>query len=41
MNAAQVVFLIIAAITLFSAGMVVSLKNMMHSALMLILALLG
>ncbi|NMB60084.1 MAG: hypothetical protein GYA12_13010 [Chloroflexi bacterium] len=41
MNAAQVVFLIIAAITLFSAVMVVSLKNMMHSALMLILALLG
>jgi NADH-quinone oxidoreductase subunit J len=41
MSPAQVVFLIVAAMTLFSAVMVVSLKNMMHSALMLILALLG
>lgn len=41
MSPAQVVFLVVAALTLFSAVMVVSLKNMMHSALMLILALLG
>jgi NADH-quinone oxidoreductase subunit J len=41
MSAGQIVFLIVAAVTLFSAVMVVSLRNMMHSALMLILALLG
>lgn len=41
MSGLQVVFLIVAAVTLFSALMVVSSRKMMHSALWLVLALLG
>jgi NADH-quinone oxidoreductase subunit J len=41
MTAAQVIFLIVAAITLISAVMVVTLRKMMQSALALILTLLG
>lgn len=41
MSAAQVIFIITAAVTLFSAVMVVSVRRMMHAALWLIVALLG
>lgn len=41
MSGLQVVFLIVAAVTLFSALMVVSSRKMMHSALWLVLTLLG
>jgi len=40
-NAAQVIFILAAAITLFSALMVVSVRRMMHAALWLIVTLLG
>ncbi len=39
MTAPQVVFLIIALVTIFSAIMVVSIKNLFHAALWLILSL--
>lgn len=41
MSGLQVVFLLVAAVTIFSALMVVSARKMMHSALWLVLALLG
>ena len=41
MSGFQIIFLIIAAVTLFSAFMVVASRRMMHSALWLILTLLG
>ncbi|MBN2257214.1 MAG: NADH-quinone oxidoreductase subunit J [Anaerolineaceae bacterium] len=41
MSAAQILFVLTAAVTLFSAVMVVSVRRMMHAALWLILALLG
>lgn len=41
MSGLQVVFLIVAAVTLFSGLMVVASRKMMHSALWLILSLLG
>jgi len=41
MSGLQVVFLIVAAVTIFSGLMVVSSRKMMHSALWLVLALLG
>jgi NADH-quinone oxidoreductase subunit J len=41
MTPIQIVFLIVAAATLISAGMVVSARRIMHSALWLVLALLG
>lgn len=41
MTPLQVIFIIVAAVTLFSAVMVVATGKMMHSALWLILALLG
>jgi NADH-quinone oxidoreductase subunit J len=41
MTALQVLFLIVALVTIFSAIMVVSIKNLFHAALWLILALLG
>ena len=41
MSAAQIFFIITAAVTLFSAVMVVSVRRMMHAALWLILTLLG
>jgi NADH-quinone oxidoreductase subunit J len=41
MSAAQVIFIIAAAFTLFSAIMVVSVRRMMHAALWLIVTLLG
>jgi NADH-quinone oxidoreductase subunit J len=37
----HIVFLVVAAVTLFAAGMVVTTRRMMHSALWLILALMG
>lgn len=41
MTALQIVFLVVAALTLVSAGMVVSARRMMHAALWLVLTLLG
>jgi NADH-quinone oxidoreductase subunit J len=41
MTPIHIVFLIVAAVTLFAAGMVVTTRRMMHSALWLILALMG
>ena len=41
MTPLQIVFLLVAAATLFSAGMVVSIRRMMHAALFLVLALMG
>ena len=41
MSAAQVIFILVAAVTLFSAVMVVSVRRMMHAALWLIVTLLG
>jgi NADH-quinone oxidoreductase subunit J len=41
MSALQIIFLLSAAVTLFSAGMVVSTRKMLHAALWLILALFG
>ncbi len=41
MSAAQVLFIITAAVTLFSAVMVVSVRRLMHAALWLIVTLLG
>jgi len=40
-SAAQVIFILVAAVTLFSALMVVSVRRMMHAALWLIVTLLG
>ncbi len=40
-SAAQVIFILVAAVTLFSAVMVVSVRRMMHAALWLIVTLLG
>jgi len=41
MDAAQIIFLIVAAVTLGAALMVVTTKNLIHAALWLILALFG
>ncbi len=41
MSPAQVIFILVAAVTLFSAVMVVSVRRMMHAALWLIVTLLG
>ncbi len=41
MTTLQVIFLMVAFGTLFSAGMVVSLRKMMHAALFLVLTLMG
>jgi NADH-quinone oxidoreductase subunit J len=41
MSAAQIIFILVAAVTLFSAVMVVSVRRMMHAALWLIVTLLG
>ena len=41
MSGLQIVFLIVSAVTLFSAVMVVSVRKMMHAVLWLVLALLG
>jgi len=41
MTPMHIVFLVVAAVTLFAAGMVVTTRRMMHSALWLILALMG
>ena len=41
MSTAQVIFILVAAVTLFSAVMVVSVRRMMHAALWLIVTLLG
>ncbi len=41
MTPSQIVFLLVAAATLFSAGMVVSIRRIMHAALFLVLALMG
>ncbi len=41
MSALQIIFLLAAGVTLFSAGMVVSSRKMLHAALWLILALFG
>ena len=41
MSAAQVIFIVVSAVTLFSAVMVVSVRRMMHAALWLIVTLLG
>jgi NADH-quinone oxidoreductase subunit J len=41
MSTAQVLFILVAAVTLFSAVMVVSVRRMMHAALWLIVTLLG
>jgi NADH-quinone oxidoreductase subunit J len=41
MTPIHILFLVVAAVTLFAAGMVVSTRRMMHSALWLILALMG
>ncbi|NPV75831.1 MAG: hypothetical protein HPY59_05575 [Anaerolineae bacterium] len=41
MTPLQIVFLLVAAITLFSAVMVVSIRGMMHAALFLVLTLMG
>ena len=41
MSAAQVIFILVAAVTLISAVMVVSVRRMMHAALWLIVTLLG
>jgi NADH-quinone oxidoreductase subunit J len=41
MSAAQVIFILVAAVTLFSAVMVVSVRRLMHAALWLIVVLLG
>jgi NADH:ubiquinone oxidoreductase subunit 6 (subunit J) len=40
-STAQVLFILVSAVTLFSAVMVVSVRRMMHAALWLILTLLG
>jgi NADH-quinone oxidoreductase subunit J len=39
--AIQIFFILVAAVTLFSAGMVVSVRRMIHAALWLVLALFG
>jgi len=41
MSAAQVLFILVSTVTLFSAVMVVSVRRMMHAALWLIVSLLG
>lgn len=41
MTAMQIIFLVVAALTLISAGMVVSARRMMHAALWLVMTLLG
>lgn len=41
MTPIQILFIIVAALTLISAGMVVSARRVMHAALWLVLALLG
>ena len=41
MNGLQIIFFIVAAVTLFSAVMVVTVRNLMHAALWLVLALMG
>ncbi|MCC6147282.1 MAG: NADH-quinone oxidoreductase subunit J [Anaerolineaceae bacterium] len=41
MTSLQIVFLVVAAVTLFSAGMVVSARKLMHAALFLVLTLMG
>jgi NADH-quinone oxidoreductase subunit J len=41
MTPMQLIFIIVAFVTLFSAVMVVSVRRMMHSALFLVLALMG
>ena len=41
MSVAQAIFILVAAVTLFSALMVVSVRRMMHAALWLIVTLLG
>ena len=41
MTPLQIIFLVVAALTLGSAGMVVSARRMMHAALWLVLTLLG
>jgi NADH-quinone oxidoreductase subunit J len=41
MTPMHIVFLIVAAVTLFAAGMVVTTRHLMHAALWLILALMG
>jgi len=41
MTPLQIVFLVVAALTLVSAGMVVSARRMLHAALWLVLTLLG
>jgi NADH-quinone oxidoreductase subunit J len=41
MSAAQLLFFLVSAVTLFSAVMVVSVRRMMHAALWLIVTLLG
>ena len=41
MSIAQVLFILVSAVTLFSAVMVVSVRRMMHAALWLIVTLLG
>ncbi len=41
MTSIHIIFLVVAAVTLFAAGMVVTTRRMMHSALWLILALGG
>ncbi len=41
MSTAQVLFILVAAVTLFSAVMVVSVRRIMHAALWLIVTLLG
>ncbi|MEN4013651.1 MAG: NADH-quinone oxidoreductase subunit J [Chloroflexota bacterium] len=41
MSGLQIAFLITAAVTLFAAGMMIGARRMMHSALWLVLALMG
>ncbi len=41
MNGLEIIFIVVAAVTLFSAVMVVSVRNLMHAALWLVLALMG
>ncbi len=41
MTPMQLIFVVVAAVTLFSAVMVVSVRRIMHSALFLVLALMG
>ncbi len=41
MTPEKILFLLISAVTVFSAGMVVSTRRMMHSALWLVMALIG